>query len=208
MLSSHTFLLYMCSFFCCFSASCLSFPSSFMRALHDFLPTIMPPHCTFSQNGLVPNTHYTWVYFLRQKFEFFEHLKDFKALVETQTRNTIKILHTDNGGEYINKYVQKLCHEASIQEMTSCMLHGRSFPSKIWAEELNYASYIHKRSPHKYFEDRTPFESWTCDKPNVRHFCIFGSRAWAHIPYEKRKALDPQSTPCIFVGYPDDVKGY
>jgi hypothetical protein len=40
------------------------------------------------------------------------------------------------------------------------------------------------------------------------HFCIFGSRAWAQIPSEKRKALDPQSTECIFVGYLDDVKGY
>ena len=28
---------------------------------------------------------------------------------------------------------------------------------------------------------------------------------WEHI---KRKALDPQSTACIFVGYFDDVKGY
>jgi hypothetical protein len=46
------------------------------------------------------------------------------------------------------------------------------------------------------------------DKPDVTHFHIFGSRAWTHIPSEKRKALDPQSTPCIFVGYPDDVKGY
>jgi hypothetical protein len=27
---------------------------------------------------------YTWVYFLRQKYKVFEHLKDFKALVETQ----------------------------------------------------------------------------------------------------------------------------
>jgi hypothetical protein len=42
----------------------------------------------------------------------------------------------------------------------------------------------------------------------VAHFCIFGSRAWACIPSEKRKALDPQSTKCIFVGYLDGVKGY
>jgi hypothetical protein len=28
------------------------------------------------------------------------------------------------------------------------------------------------------------------------------------IPFEKRKALNPQRTECIFVGYPDDVKGY
>jgi hypothetical protein len=42
----------------------------------------------------------------------------------------------------------------------------------------------------------------------VTHFCIFGSRAWARIPSESRKALDPQRIECIFVGYLDGVKGY
>jgi hypothetical protein len=42
----------------------------------------------------------------------------------------------------------------------------------------------------------------------VSHFRIFGSRAWAHIPTNKRKALEPQSVECIFVGYPKGVKGY
>jgi hypothetical protein len=42
----------------------------------------------------------------------------------------------------------------------------------------------------------------------VTHFHIFGSHAWAQIPSEKRKGLDPQSIECIFVGYPDGVKGY
>jgi hypothetical protein len=84
----------------------------------------------------------------------------------------------------------------------------RSLPSKLCAEALNYVAYIHNRSPHRFVEDMTPFETWKSDKLDVTHFRIFGSRAWAHIPSEKRKALDPQSTPCIFVGYPDDVKGY
>jgi hypothetical protein len=42
----------------------------------------------------------------------------------------------------------------------------------------------------------------------VSHFCIFGSRAWAHIPTDKRKALEPQSVECIFFGYPKGVKRY
>jgi hypothetical protein len=42
----------------------------------------------------------------------------------------------------------------------------------------------------------------------VTHFHIFSSRAWAWIPSKKRKELDPQSTKCIFVGYPDGVKAY
>jgi hypothetical protein len=73
---------------------------------------------------------------------------------------------------------------------------------------LNCVAYIQNIASHKYVEDKTPFEAWTGDKPDVTHFRIFGSREWAHIPSEKRKSLDPQSTPFIFVGYPDDVKGY
>jgi len=34
------------------------------------------------------------------------------------------------------------------------------------------------------------------------------SRAWARIPSERRKAMEPQCRECIFVGYPDGVKGY
>lgn len=45
-------------------------------------------------------------------------------------------------------------------------------------------------------------------QPKVIHFRIFGSRAWARIPTEKRKALEPQSKACMFVGYSDEVKGY
>ena len=37
---------------------------------------------------------------------------------------------------------------------------------------------------------------------------MFGCEAWAHIPDEKRKALQPKSKKCIFVGYSEDVKGY
>jgi hypothetical protein len=96
----------------------------------------------------------------------------------------------------------------SLKEMISCMLHERSLPSKIWAEALNYASYILNKSPRRSIEDRTPFEARIGDKPDVTHFCIFRSREWAHIPSEKRKDLDPHSTPCIFVGYLDYVKGY
>ena len=110
-------------------------------------------------------SRYTWVYFLMQKSEVFENLKDFKALVENQSGRKIKILRTDNGGEYVNKYVQHLCSQSGIQlqhivpyslqhnrvaeqknislkEMATCMLHARPLPSKLWVEALNCANYI------------------------------------------------------------------
>jgi hypothetical protein len=47
-------------------------------------------------------SRFTWIYFLRPKSEVFQHLKDFKAVVETQSRKKIKVLLIDNGGEYVN----------------------------------------------------------------------------------------------------------
>jgi hypothetical protein len=37
-------------------------------------------------------SRFTWIYFLRKKSEVFQHLKDFKALVETQSKKNIKFL--------------------------------------------------------------------------------------------------------------------
>jgi hypothetical protein len=88
------------------------------------------------------------------------------------------------------------------------MLHANSLPQRLWAKALNCETYIQNISPHRSVKDNTPYEAWSGLKPEVTHFHIFGSSAWAQIPSKKRKELDPQSTECIFVGYPDDVKGY
>ena len=54
----------------------------------------------------------------------------------------------------------------------------------------------------------TPFEAWSGNKPDVTHFRIFDSKAWARIPTVKRKDLQPQSQEFLFVGYSKDSKGY
>jgi hypothetical protein len=59
-------------------------------------------------------SRFTWIYFLRKKYEVFQHLNDFKALVETQSRKKIKFLRTDNGGEYVNHEIHDIFHEVGI----------------------------------------------------------------------------------------------
>ena len=51
---------------------------------------------------------YTGVYFLKHKADVFAFLRDFKALVEKQSSKGINSRHTDNGGDYSNKYVNNL----------------------------------------------------------------------------------------------------
>ena len=57
----------------------------------------------------------TWIYFLKTKSEVFKQFQEFKALVETQTGRKIKVLRSDNGGEYnIGEFVY-FCAEARIK---------------------------------------------------------------------------------------------
>ena len=62
--------------------------------------------------------------------------------------------------------------------------------------------------PHKHLDGMNPFESWSGHKPDVTHFMIFGSKAWARILIEKRKDLQPQTQEFLFVGYFEYSKGY
>ena len=43
---------------------------------------------------------------------------------------------------------------------------------------------------------------------NVLNLRVFGSTAWARIPLDKRRALQPQSIECMFIGYFDESKGF
>jgi hypothetical protein len=45
----------------------------------------------------------TWIYFLRKESKVFEKFKEFKSLVENQTNKKIKVLRTDNSGEFCGK---------------------------------------------------------------------------------------------------------
>ena len=55
---------------------------------------------------------------------------------------------------------------------------------------------------------KTPFEAYFRHKPDVLNLRVFGSTAWARIPLDKRRALQPQSIECLFIGYPDESKGF
>ena len=77
------------------------------------------PHMSMSQSKYVltfidDSSRYYWVYFLKLKSEVFYHFKFFKALVENQSRRKIKILRSDNGGEYVKSNFINYCENVSI----------------------------------------------------------------------------------------------
>ena len=45
-------------------------------------------------------------------------------------------------------------------------------------------------------------------KPEVGHFCIFGSLNYSHVPSEKRTKLEPTTEKDIFGGYDEALKAF
>jgi hypothetical protein len=173
----------------------------------------------------------THVYLLKAKGEVFDKFKAYKALVENQIDMKIKTLRSDNGGEIVSKKFDNFLHECGIQRQTSApytpqqngvaeranrtimecarsMICAQGLDLEFWAEAVNTAVYIKNQSPTKALESKTPQEAWTGRKPDVSHLRVFGCKAFAHIPDEKRRKLESKSMPCVFLGYCERTKTY
>eukprot|EP00253_Pinus_taeda_P035574 PITA_35574 len=150
----------------------------------------------------------TWIYFLKKKFEVFGSFKEFKALVENQTEKKIKVLRTDNGGEFCSKEFEEFCNKCGItrqkttpyipqkngviermnktlMERARSMLSGAGLGEEFWAEAVDTTCYLVNRSPSLALEDKTPQEVWIGKKPSLSHLRVFGCDAYVHVLKEK-----------------------
>lgn len=176
-------------------------------------------------------TRMTFVYFLRSKDQALQFFKDFKAMVENQTNQRIKILRSDNGGEFCSRQVERflsdngIIHQKTtpytpeqngmlermnrtVGEKASCLLFDSGLSKCFWAEAVHTAVYLRNRCVAKGLGNKTPYEMWHNKRPNVKHIKIFGSEAMVHVPKQKRTKLDKKSQKMLLIGFCDNVKGY
>ncbi|XP_062544966.1 uncharacterized protein LOC134211764 isoform X2 [Armigeres subalbatus] len=173
-----------------------------------------------------------WVYFLKTKAEpeILRIFKEFHAMVERQSERKIKAIRSDKGMEYLNEgfenylKIHGIRHQKtnvytpqqngmaeranrSIVERARCLLFEGRMKKSFWAEAVNTSVYLLNRSPTQGHEC-TPEQGWTGKKPDLSHLRIFGTKAMAQVPKQRRLKLDPKSREAVFVGYDENTKGY
>lgn len=175
---------------------------------------------------------FTWVYLLREKSQILDKFVEFSTMIKTQFNTSIKILRSDNGGEYKSKKLEDFCKSRGILqkftpsytpelngiaermnrtlvESARCMLEHADLPKEYWGEAVIAANHIRMRMPTRaYQEKKSPFQMLYGIKPSVSHFRVFGCEAFAHVPQEKRQKLDAKATRCRLVGYDVFSQGY
>ncbi|GKA13488.1 retrovirus-related pol polyprotein from transposon TNT 1-94 [Tanacetum coccineum] len=144
-----------------------------------------------------------WVYILRFKHEAFGKFKEWKQLVENQTKGTVKKLRTDNDLEFYNREFEQLCIESGIARHLTV---ARTSQQNGVAEQATCtAVYLINRSPSRAIEKKTPMEMWSGHPSDYGMLRIFRCVAY---PYDKQGKLEPRAIKCILLGYPEGVKGY
>ncbi|XXG88109.1 hypothetical protein AAC387_Pa12g0365 [Persea americana] len=70
------------------------------------------------------------------------------------------------------------------------------------------ATYVINWVPLSPINMKSPYELMFGEKPSVKHFKVFGSICYVHVPDAKRTGLDAKSRKCIFIGYDERMKGW
>jgi transposase InsO family protein len=173
----------------------------------------------------------SWIFFMKTKGQIFSRFQEFKSLVENQTGKKIRVLRSNNGGEYTSKEFMDFCagegirreliipynpHQNGVAERKNraivgaarAMLHDQGLPLFLWAEACYTAVYLQNRSPHKAVGSMTPEEAFSGKKPEVGHLRIFGCITYSYVPSEKRTKMEPTIERGIFVGYSETSKAF
>jgi len=112
----------------------------------------------------------TWVYFLKHKSEVPDKFYAFYQMIHTQFGKKIKVLRSDNGGEFVNKSMQEFFRENDLIHQTSCpntppqngvakqknckllettraMIFDAQVPTRFWPEAVATTTYLLNRLP-------------------------------------------------------------
>jgi hypothetical protein len=173
----------------------------------------------------------SWIFFMKTKGQVFSRFQEFKSLMENQTGKKIRVLRSNNGGEYTSKEFMDFCAGEGIRRelivpynpqqngvaerknraivgAARAMLHDQGMPLFLWAEACYTAVYLQNRSPHRAVGSMTHEEAFSGKKPEVGHFWIFGCTTYSYVPSEKRTKLEPMAERGIFVGYSETSKAF
>uniref|UniRef100_A0AAV1TJ00 Integrase catalytic domain-containing protein n=1 Tax=Peronospora matthiolae TaxID=2874970 RepID=A0AAV1TJ00_9STRA len=186
---------------------------------------------SYAVTFIMMKSRYVTVYPLRKKIDVASAFKQFYQDIKTASGTKIKVLRSDNGGEYRNETMNSFCKAKFIKqeftvpynpeqngmaermnrtlvEMTRCMLKESGLDKSSWCEALMTAADIRNILPNASNKNSSPHEMVFKKVPRIDHMRVFGAQCYAHVAKEKRKKLDDSGVRCFFLGYAKDQKAY
>jgi transposase InsO family protein len=154
--------------------------------------------------GLVIVNNYscfTSVFFLQDKGETQEVLKNFLRRAQNEFDAKVKKIRNDNVTKFKNTQVEDFLDEEGIKhefsapytplqngvakrknltliEMARTMFYEYKILDRFWTEAINLTCHATNRLYLHKLLKKTSYELLTCSKPNVSYFRVFGSKCY------------------------------
>ena len=170
------------------------------------------------------------VYFLKKKSEVASKTKHFVEWVKTQREQYPKNIHTDGGGEYVNRDLNEFLEAHGINfeyteanspqqngiaerinrtiiEGSSAMLIQAGLDICFWEQSVRQFVFIKNHTPHKKLNGKRPIDEWNEELGEEEGKGLwslkpFGCEAEVHIPKEKREKEKGhiKTRKCVYLG--------
>eukprot|EP00253_Pinus_taeda_P003613 PITA_03613 len=161
---------------------------------------------------------------MKHKYEAFEKLKSFKALVENESGHKIKCLRSDRGGEFTSNEFLDFCEEhgirrelstartpqqngvvermnRTVQQMARAMLDESGTPATFWGEAAHVVVVILNKTNVQVNSTQTPHELWNVvDEKGyiprqVHHEDIEEDECYPQQQFDEEPQEEPQEEP-------------
>ncbi|SGY15893.1 BQ5605_C012g06692 [Microbotryum silenes-dioicae] len=165
-----------------------------------------------------------WAYAIDHKSDVFPTFQTWLAEVELETDARLRILRTDNGGEYRSNAFTEFCQSRGIRRQYSipytpqqngraervnlsivegvlALLADSHLPATFWDEAAAYFVYCKNRCSHSALAKQTPQFVWNGQRTTTTALHPFGCAAWLTVAPDLRSKLDPKAARVIFTGY-------
>jgi histone deacetylase 1/2 len=148
-----------------------------------------------------------------------------------QFTNSVKIIQSDGGGEFVNTVLQThfaangIIHRLScpgtpeqnglakrrhrhIVETSLTLLAHASVPVKYWTAAFNTAVFLINHLPSSVLDHMSPHELAFGSSPKYDFLRVFGCSCYPLLSPFGRTKLEYKSICCVFLGYLANHKGY
>ena len=146
------------------------------------------------------------MYSIASKADVFATFERWNNMIENQFYVKLKVLQSDNGGEYISDEMNRYLQEKGIlarpttprdphqngvaerlnrtlTELIRSMLHQKGLEKSFWAEALAVAVNVRNRvTTQALNRSITPYEMLYKRKPDLTYLRVFGCRCWYTVP--------------------------
>lgn len=96
----------------------------------------------------------------------------------------------------------------TINNIIRTLLTHASMPPTFWHHSLAMATYLHNILPTKLLHNLSPTQVLYHRHPSYDHLRVFRCLCYPLFPSTSIHKLQAHSTPCMFLGYPSNHRGY